>query len=52
MMKDAHRVRKAAEGRVDNEGADMVASAAKLLGDMQALGTHIGLDPNQATVPE
>ena len=52
MMKDAHRVRKAAEGRVDNEGADMVASAAKLLGDMQALGTHIGLDPNQATVPD
>ena len=51
MLRDAHRVRKAAEGRVDRHGNDMVASATKLLGDMQALGTHIGLDPNQATVP-
>ncbi|WP_136651761.1 F0F1 ATP synthase subunit epsilon [Paracoccus aeridis] len=52
MLRDAHRVRKAAEGRVDRHGNDMVASATKLLGDMQALGTHIGLDPNQSTVPD
>ena len=52
MMRDVHRRHKAAEGKIDNDGNDMVASAAKLLGDMQALGTHIGLDPNQSTVPD
>ncbi len=37
-----------------NRGADVsvVDAAAKLLADMVAVGTHIGLDPNQATIPD
>ncbi|WP_299360308.1 F0F1 ATP synthase subunit epsilon [uncultured Paracoccus sp.] len=52
MMQEAHRTRQAAEARGDDAGAEVVASAVKLLADMQALGTHIGLDPNQSTVPD
>ena len=52
MMQEAHRTRQAAEARGDDAGAEFVASAVKLLADMQALGTHIGLDPNQSTVPD
>lgn len=31
---------------------DVVDAAVKLLADMEALGTHIGLDPNQASIPD
>ncbi|MTD99601.1 F0F1 ATP synthase subunit epsilon [Paracoccus sp. YIM 132242] len=51
MMADAHRNRRAAESRRDSVGEDVVTAAAKLLADMEALGTHVGLDPNQSTVP-
>ena len=51
MMTEAHRKRSAVESR-GTLGDEAVAAAAKLLADMQALGTHIGLDPNQATVPD
>jgi len=51
MMTEAHRKRRAVESR-GTLGDEAVAAAAKLLADMQALGTHIGLDPNQATVPD
>lgn len=56
MLTEAHRKKRAAEGRAAEgraaAGEDFVAAAAKMLGDMQALGTHIGLDPNQATIPD
>ena len=51
MMTEAHRNRKAVEEKYDT-GEEIVAAAVKLLGDMEALGTHIGLDPNQATAPD
>lgn len=51
MMADAHRGRSAAEAKRDTVGEDVVTAAAKLLADMEAMGTHIGLDPNQSTVP-
>ena len=51
MMADAHRKRRNAEAKRDTVGDDVVTAAAKLLADMEALGTHIGLDPNQSTVP-
>ncbi len=51
MMTEAHRKRRAVESR-GTLGDEAVAAAAKLLADMQALGTHIGLDPNQATFPD
>ena len=38
--------------RPDGGRVEVVAAAAKLLGDMEAMGTHIGLDPNQSTVPD
>ncbi|WP_313137309.1 ATP synthase F1 subunit epsilon [Paracoccus jeotgali] len=51
MLRSAHRKKKVAEAR-EAEGAEgVVASAVKLLADMQALGTHIGLDPESSTVP-
>ena len=51
MVASAHRKHKQATAR--GEGAEeAVLAAQKLLGDMFALGTHIGLDPNSATVPE
>ena len=52
MLKDAHRAHRSAKERREHVGEEIVTAAVKLLGDMQALGTHIGLDPNQATVPD
>lgn len=52
MVLDARRAHHNAETRRETVGDEVVAAAAKLLGDMEALGTHIGLDPNQATIPD
>lgn len=52
MMRDALRAHQTAETRRESLGDEVVAAAAKLLGDMEALGTHIGLDPSQATFPD
>ena len=52
MMRDAERSHRGVEARRESLGDEIVAASAKMLGDMQALGTHIGLDPNQSTVPE
>ncbi|WCR09536.1 F0F1 ATP synthase subunit epsilon [Paracoccus stylophorae] len=54
MMTEAHRKKKAAQEKAGQQsaGEEFVTAAVKLLADMEALGTHIGLDPNQATVPE
>lgn len=52
MMRDAHRVHRSAQDRREHVGEEVVTAAVKLLGDMQALGSHIGLDPNSATVPD
>lgn len=52
MLREAHRTRRSAEERREHVGEEVVTAAVKLLGDMQALGTHIGLDPNQSTVPD
>ena len=52
MMKDAHRAHRSAKDRREHVGEEVVTAAVKLLSDMQALGTHIGLDPNQSTVPD
>ena len=52
MLKDAHRAHRSAKERREHVGEEIVTAAVKLLGDMQALGTHIGLDPNQSTVPD
>lgn len=53
MMRSAVRKKQAAEARGEKLGAaeSAVAAAVKLLADMEALGTHIGLDPNAASVP-
>ena len=51
MMREARRAHQVAEARRETLGDEVVAAAAKLLGDMEALGTHIGMDPNQSTVP-
>lgn len=52
MMQDVHRVHRNAKERRDHAGEEFVTAAVKMLGDMQAIGTHIGLDPNQSTVPD
>ena len=52
MMTDAHKQKRQAESRRDQVGEDVVTAAVKLLADMEALGTHVGLDPNQASVPD
>ncbi|MDO5606569.1 MAG: F0F1 ATP synthase subunit epsilon [Paracoccus sp. (in: a-proteobacteria)] len=52
MMRSAQRKKKAAETRGDSFGEGLVAAAAKLLADMEALGTHIGMDPHSSTVPD
>ena len=39
-------------GAGEAAGEDVVTAAAKLLADMEAMGTHIGLDPNQANFPD
>ncbi len=51
MMAHAHRHHKAVHEK-HSVGEDVVAAAVKMLADMEALGTHVGLDPNQATVPD
>ncbi|SNT76482.1 F0F1 ATP synthase subunit epsilon [Paracoccus seriniphilus] len=52
LMADAHRKKKAIEQKHGSVGEEFVAAAVKLLADMEALGTHVGLDPNQASVPD
>ena len=56
MLAAAHRKRKATEVKARDPnssiGEEAVTAAVKLLGDMQALGTHIGLDPNHANFPD
>lgn len=56
MLELAYRKRKVAEAKARDPDSDIgeeaVTAAVKLLGDMQALGTHIGLDPNQANFPD
>ncbi|MDB6178828.1 F0F1 ATP synthase subunit epsilon [Paracoccus sp. Z330] len=52
MMADAHRKKKAVEQKHESVGEEIVTAAVKLLADMEALGTHVGLDPNQASVPD
>lgn len=51
MMAEAHRRRKQVEEK-HTAGEEVVAAAVKLLADMEAMGTHIGLDPNQRSAPE
>ncbi|AUH34895.1 ATP synthase F1 subunit epsilon [Paracoccus tegillarcae] len=51
MMSEAHRRRKVVEEK-HSTGEEIVAASVKLLSDMEAMGTHIGLDPNQASVPD
>lgn len=51
MMLSAQRKKEQAVAK-GTAGEEMVASAVKLLGDMEALGSHIGLDPNQASFPD
>lgn len=50
MMAQAHRRVQAAKER-ESAGEEFVAAAVKLLADMEALGTHIGLDPNHSNFP-
>ena len=52
MMAEAYRKRQAAEVKRESLGEEIVTAAVKLLADMEALGTHVGLDPNQASVPD
>lgn len=52
MMAEAHRKKKAVEQKQDSLGEEIVTAAVKLLADMEALGTHVGLDPNQASIPD
>jgi F-type H+-transporting ATPase subunit epsilon len=49
-LREAHAAHEHANR--EDVGAEAVAAAAKLLADMMALGTHIGLDPNQASIPD
>lgn len=52
MLTEAHRRKRSLEERRAQVGEDVVTAAVKLLADMEALGTHIGLDPNQASFPD
>ena len=52
VLVDATLKKRSAEKRREQVGEDFVTAAVKLLADMEALGTHIGLDPNQATIPD
>jgi F-type H+-transporting ATPase subunit epsilon len=52
MLSEAHRSRRSVEDRREQLGEEAVTAAVKLVGDMVAMGTHIGLDPNQSTVPD
>ena len=51
MMMQAQRRVKVARDK-DSAAEEVVAAAVKLLADMEALGTHIGLDPKQANFPD
>ncbi|HWL58470.1 MAG TPA: F0F1 ATP synthase subunit epsilon [Paracoccus sp. (in: a-proteobacteria)] len=50
MMAEAHREVRIAQEH-PSAGEEVVAAAVKLLADMQALGTHIGLDPDRSNFP-
>lgn len=50
MVGEARRTH--AEHKDAGADVDVVDAAAKLLADMVAMGTHIGLDPNQASIPD
>jgi F-type H+-transporting ATPase subunit epsilon len=50
LMAQAHRRVRAARER-EAVGEEIVAAAVKLLADMEALGTHIGLDPDHSNFP-
>ena len=52
MLADAQRRVQVAETRRETAGEEIVTAAVKLLADMEAFGTHIGLDPNQANFPK
>ena len=56
MLEAAYRKHRATEAKARDPnssiGEEAVTAAVKLLGDMQALGTHIGLDPHQANFPD
>lgn len=52
MIVEVHQKKRSAERRREHVGEDVVTAAVKLLADMEALGTHIGLDPNQASIPD
>lgn len=52
MLAEARRTQRSAESRREHVGEEVVTAAVKLVGDMVAMGTHIGLDPNQSTVPD
>ena len=51
MMMQAQRRVKVARDK-DSAAEEVVAAAVKLLADMEALGTQIGLDPKQANFPD
>ena len=51
MMMQAQRRVKVARDK-DSAAEEVVAAAVKLLADMEALGTHIGLDPNSSNFPD
>jgi len=51
MMAEAQRKKEAIVAR-GTAGEEIVAAAVKVLADMEALGTHIGLDPRQANFPD
>ncbi|MDO5643366.1 MAG: F0F1 ATP synthase subunit epsilon [Paracoccus sp. (in: a-proteobacteria)] len=53
MMHSVRRKKQAADARGETHGVgeSAVAAAVKLLADMEALGTHIGLDPNRSNFP-
>lgn len=52
MMTEVQIKKESVERSRGTLGEEAVAAATKLLADMEALGTHIGLDPNQATIPD
>lgn len=52
MLHDAHRSVQNAHSRRETAGEEIVTAAVKLLADMEAFGTHIGLDPNGANFPK
>lgn len=52
MMRSVHRKKAAAEAKAAHGAEGVVEATVKLLADMEALGTHIGLDPNSSTVPD